>query len=370
MMDPPRPEAKEAVEKCKKAGIRSIMITGDHKSTAVAIARELGILDEQNLALSGAELDQMSDQDLEGRVAQISVYSRVSAEHKLRVVRAWRKGGKVVAMTGDGVNDAPAVKEADIGIATGITGTAVTKEVADMVITDDNFASIVSAVEEGRGIYENIKKSIYYLLSCNTSEILVMLIASLLGIPFPLYPVQILWVNIATDGLPAIALGMDPIEKGIMERPPRPREEAIINKDFIFKMLFQGLLMSFCVLAVFIFVLYVENAELSRARSVAFTALVLIQLVHVFNCRSERTSMFKLGFLSNPKLMMATLLSLILQAAIVYSPFLSRIFKVERLSLFDWMLCLLVSFIPLAGIELYKIWVSKKLRITPFSTPA
>jgi Ca2+-transporting ATPase len=255
------------------------------------------------------------------------------------------------------------VKEADIGIATGITGTAVTKEVADMVITDDNFASIVSAVEEGRGIYENIKKSIYYLLSCNTSEILVMLIASLLGIPFPLYPVQILWVNIATDGLPAIALGMDPIEKGIMERPPRPPEEAIINKAFIFKMLFQGFLMSFCVLAVFIFVLYIENADLLRARSAAFTALVLIQLVHAFNCRSERSSVFKLGFLTNSKLIVATLLSLILQLAIVYLPFFSKIFKVERLSLLDWTLCLSVSFVPLAGVELYKAWIYKKFRI-------
>jgi Ca2+-transporting ATPase len=305
----------------------------------------------------------MNDQDLEVRVEQISVYSRVSAEHKLRVVRAWRKRGKVVAMTGDGVNDAPAVKEADIGIAMGITGTDVTKEASDMVITDDNFASIVSAVEEGRGIYENIKKSIYYLLSCNTSEIFVMLIASLFGMPFPLYPVQILWINIATDGLPAIALAMDPIEKGIMERPPRPREEAIVNRAFILKMLFQGFLMSFCVLAAFIFVLYIENADLSRARSVAFTALVLIQLVHVFNCRSERSSMFKLGFLSNFKLIMATLLSLILQIAIVYLPFFSGIFKVERLSLFDWMLCLLVSFVPLVGVELYKVWIRKKFRI-------
>ncbi len=354
MIDPPRAEVKEAIVKCKKAGIRTVMITGDHKNTAIAIARELGMFEEDLMALSGVELDQMSDSALENKVEQVCVYARVSAEHKLRVVRAWRKRGKVVAMTGDGVNDAPAVKEADIGIAMGITGTDVTKEASDMVVTDDNFASIVAAVEEGRGIYTNIKKSIYYLLSCNTGEILVMFLASLFGLPMPLFPIQILWMNIATDGLPAIALGMDPIEKGIMEEPPRSREEGIINRAFIIRMLFQGFLIAACVLIAFLYVLYIEKADLARARGVAFSVLVLAQLFHSFNCRSEKTSIFKLGLFSNQKLVLASLVALGLQICIIYVPFLEVIFKTERLSLFDWMLCVGVSSVPVVGVEIYK----------------
>jgi Ca2+-transporting ATPase len=360
MIDPPRPEVKEAIAKCKKAGIRSVMITGDHKNTAVAIARELGMLDGGALALSGMELDQISDQDLEQRVEHVSVYARVSAEHKLRVVKAWRRRGKIVAMTGDGVNDAPAVKEADIGVAMGITGTDVTKEASDMVVTDDNFASIVAAVEEGRGIYENIKKSIYYLLSCNTGEILVMFVASILGLPMPLYPIQILWVNIATDGLPAIALGMDPIEKGIMDKPPRSQDENIINKAFILKMMFQGALIAACVLIAFTYVLYVEKEDLDRAKGVAFTVLVIAQLFHSFNCRSEKSSIFQLGVFSNMNLVLANVLSFSLQVAIIYLPFLENIFKTEQLSLFDWSLCFFISTLPLVGVELYKLLIKGK----------
>ena len=229
MIDPPREEVKAAVGRCREAGIRPVMITGDHPATALAIARELGIASDGDRVVSGQELDAMAGDALEAEVERIPVYARVKAEHKLRVVRAWKSRGDVVAMTGDGVNDAPAVKAADIGIAMGVTGTDVTKEASDMVLTDDNFTSIVGAVEEGRGIFDNIQKFIHYLLSSNTSEILLMLFAALAGWPAPLAAVQLLWINLVTDGLPALALGMEPPERDIMRRPPRPPREPVIT---------------------------------------------------------------------------------------------------------------------------------------------
>ena len=246
------------------------MITGDHKNTAVAVARELGLYKTDSMAVSGNELDAMSDGDLEARMEHIPVYARVSPEHKLRIVTALRKKGHVVAMTGDGVNDAPAVKEADIGVAMGITGTDVTKEVSDMVVTDDNFVSIVSAVEEGRGIYDNILKFVHYLLSCNTGEILVMFLASLAGFPTPLLPIQILWVNLVTDGLPALALGMDPVDPAIMKRPPRDPTEPVVTRMRGTLMILQGLFISVCTLAAYLLVLKVENEGIERARTAAF----------------------------------------------------------------------------------------------------
>jgi P-type Ca2+ transporter type 2C len=359
MIDPPREEVKKAIQECKAAGIRTVMITGDHKNTAVAIARALGFFNDGSLALSGEELDKLSDDELYKEVRNISVYARVSPEHKLRVVRAWRRHGEVVAMTGDGVNDAPAVKEADIGVAMGITGTDVTKEVSDMVVTDDNFASIVSAVEEGRGIYDNIKKFIHYLLSCNIGEILVMFVSSLIGLPAPLLPIHILWVNLVTDGFPALALGVDPVDPNIMKRPPRKSTEAVVTKKRAMLMLMQGSFIAFCSLLAFVFVLYVEKEGIARARTAAFIVLACSQLFHSFNCRSMTESLFKLGILTNKKLLLAAFVSFFLQMLVVYAPFLQKVFKTEPLGLFDWGLVLGISSFPLWAMEFWK-WKQKE----------
>ncbi|MFA5275662.1 MAG: calcium-transporting P-type ATPase, PMR1-type [Candidatus Omnitrophota bacterium] len=354
MIDPPRQEVKDAIQECFSAGIKTVMITGDHKNTAVAIARELGFFHKDSLALSGEELDKLDDDKLYGLIERIAVYARVSPEHKLRVVRAFRKHGDVVAMTGDGVNDAPALKEADIGVAMGITGTDVSKEVADMVVTDDNFASIVSAVEEGRGIYDNIKKFIHYLLSCNAGEILVMFTASLIGFPPPLLPIHILWVNLVTDGFPALALGVDPVSPGIMKQPPRNPKEAVVTKQRAFLMLMQGSFIAFCSLLAFVLVLFVEKEGIDRARTAAFIVLACSQLFHSFNCRSMTESLFKLGVFTNKKLLYATGVSFLLQMAVVYIPFLQRIFKTEALGLFDWVLVIGISSLPLWAMEFWK----------------
>ena len=350
---------REVIQKCKDAGIIVVMITGDHKNTAVAIARELGFFKEDSLALTGEELDAINDEEFYKEVRKIPVYARVSPAHKLRIVRAWRKIGDVVAMTGDGVNDAPAVKESDIGVAMGITGTDVTKEVADMVITDDNFASIVAAVEEGRGIYDNIKKFIHYLLSCNAGEILVMFVASLVGLPVPLLPIHILWVNLVTDGLPALALGVDPVDPGIMRRPPRPKNEPVITKQRVILMLTQGAFIAFCSLFAFVFVLFIEKEGIGRARTAAFIVLACSQLFHSFNCRSMTESLFKIGIFTNKKLIAANLISFFLQMAVVYMPFSQRIFKTEPLGLFDWILVVTISSFPLWAMEAVKM-INKK----------
>jgi len=359
MMDPPREEVKKAMAECRSAGIRAVMITGDHKNTAVAIAKELGFFGADSRALTGEELERLSDEDLKKMVETIPVYARVSPEHKLKVVRAWQARGHVVAMTGDGVNDAPAVKESDIGVAMGITGTDVTKEVSDMVITDDNFASIVAAVEEGRGIYDNIKKFIHYLLSCNVGEIMVMFVASLIGLPVPLLPIHILWVNLVTDGLPALALGVDPVDPRIMERHPRSPKEPVVTKDQAFIMLFQGAFIALCSLAAFCLVLYIEKEGLARARTAAFVVLACSQLFHAFNCRSMRTSLFKLGIFTNMNLIWAVMISFALQMVVVYAPFLPRIFKTEPLGLVDWVMVIVISSLPLWAMELVKFFRRK-----------
>jgi Ca2+-transporting ATPase len=360
MIDPPRPEVKLAVSRCQDAGIGTVMITGDHKNTAIAVAREIGFFEEDSLAFTGEELDQLDENVFSGKVEKIPVYARVSPEHKLRIVRAWRKKGHIVAMTGDGVNDAPAIKEADIGVAMGITGTDVTKEVSDMVITDDNFASIVAAVEEGRGIYDNIKKFVHYLLSCNAGEILVMFVASLVGLPMPLLPIQILWVNLVTDGLPALALGVEPVDMNVMRRPPRRTNEAVVTKQAAFLMLAQGGFIAFCSLFAFYFVLSVEKEGIERARTAAFIVLSCSQLFHSFNCRNMTESLFKIGILTNKNLIAAVVLSFILQMAVVYAPFLPRIFKTEPLGVTDWVLVILISSLPLWAMELCKIFYRKR----------
>jgi Ca2+-transporting ATPase len=355
MIDPPRHEVKLAMKDCRTAGIRSVMITGDHKNTAVAIARDLGFYREDSLAFTGEELDRMSQEEFVNHVDRTVVYARVSPEHKLRIVKAWREKGHVVAMTGDGVNDAPAVKEADIGVAMGITGTDVTKEVSEMVITDDNFASIVNAVEEGRGIYDNIRKFIHYLLSCNVGEILVMFTAALIRLPVPLLPIHILWVNLVTDGLPALALGVDPINKDIMKRPPRSKEEKILTRRMGGLIFLQGAFIAFCSLLAFVLVYYVEDEGIERARTASFIVLACSQLFHSFNCRSTHESIFSLGFLTNTKLIYATLVSFALQMAVVYIPFLQTIFKTQPLGWFDWIMVFVISSFPLLAMELVKL---------------
>jgi len=374
MMDPPRLEVKDAVTTCHNAGITTVMITGDHKNTARAIGEELGFLSNNARAIDGIELDALSDDALEKEVSHIAVYARVSAEHKLRIVKAWKKQGAAVAMTGDGVNDAPAVKEASIGVSMGITGTDVTKEASDMVITDDNFASIVAAIEEGRGIYDNIKKSIHYLLSCNAGEILTMLFASIFNLPLPLFPIQILWINIATDGLPALALGVDPVDPDIMKRPARRSTEQIVDKKLGSLIIFQGFLIAFSTLFAYLYVLYdtscatlgclhwftnevlpcALSGDLDRARTVAFCVMVISQLFHSFNCRNVRLSLFKVGVFTNKKLLLATGLSLAMQVAIIHIPYCERIFKVTPLGLKDWATVFGFSFLIFLIIEITK----------------
>ncbi len=365
MIDPPREEVKKAMAQCFTAGIKTVMITGDHRNTAVAIARQLGFFHEDSLALTGEELDKMPQEQLAQKVEKVCVYARVSPEHKLRVVRTWRSCGNIVAMTGDGINDAPAVKEADIGVAMGITGTDVTKEVSDMVVTDDNFASIVAAVEEGRGIYDNIKKFVHYLLSCNAGEILVMFVSSLIGLPVPLLPIHILWVNLVTDGLPALALGVDPVDANIMKRPPRPTNESVINVKNASAMLIQGAFIALCSLAAFCTVLFIEDEGIERARTAAFIVLACSQLFHSFNCRSREQSIFKIGIFTNTKLLAAVCVSFLLQMAVVYVPFFQVIFKTQPLGILDWIIAITLSSLTLWAMELIKLckWLTSDRKI-------
>jgi len=369
MIDPPRPEAKQAIERCDQAGVKSVMITGDHKKTAVAIARELGLLKE-GLALTGVELDSLSQAELEEMVERIEVYARVSPAHKLRVVEALAKRGHVVAMTGDGVNDAPALKKADIGIAMGITGTDVTTEAADMVLTDDNFASIVAAIEEGRGIFSNIKKYLMYLLSSNIGEILLMagaiLFGPLLGLPagaIPLVAIQILWVNLATDGLPAIALSVDPPAPDLMKQKPRPRGQGVFTKEVVTLMVVGGVWSCLVNLGVFKWALDAGRGML-EAQALCFLTLVLIQFFKAYNFRSDKQSIFKIGFFKNRWLNITILWEIALLAVIVYTPALQSSFRTFPLSGFDWLLVVLLAATVFPVLELTKAifrWRERKI---------
>jgi Ca2+-transporting ATPase len=356
MKDPLRPEAKAAVQACHDAGIRTVMITGDHKDTAAAIAEELRGVKGPIQSLSGTELDRLSDDELLRTVEQVSVYARVSAEHKLRIVKAWKARGAVVAMTGDGVNDAPAVKAADIGVAMGIAGTDVTKEAADMVVTDDNFASIAAAVEEGRAVFDNIRKTVHFLLSCNVSEVLVMLFATVLGLPLPLLPIQILWMNLVTDGIPALALAVDPKAPDLMKRRPRKPEARLLSGNRLAAIGAEGLMLSAIALGAFAYSLYGLHQEVEQARTVAFTVLVIVQLVHAFNCRSERWSLFQVGVVTNRPLLLAVLLSLAIQAAVLTVPVAAPIFKVASLPIEDWVLMGAMGILPFVVMEAVKGW--------------
>jgi Ca2+-transporting ATPase len=355
MIDPPREEAREAVQKCRAAGIHPVMITGDHPETALAIARELHIATEDGRVVTGQELNDLSDADLAAQVDQISVYARVSAEHKLRVVRAWKARGQIVAMTGDGVNDAPAVKAADIGIAMGVTGTDVTKEASDMVLTDDNFASIVNAVEEGRGIFDNIQKFVHYLLSCNAGEVLLMFFAALIGWPVPLLAIQILWINLVTDGLPALALGMEPPERDIMTRQPRPPHEAVITRERGLLILFHGTLVATVAALGFWIIYQGDESHLARARTVTFCITAFAQLFFAVGCRSQRVTMLGLGLFSNPHLVGAIVISGLLQLSVVTLPFAQPVFGVTTHPSWEWLLVLLLALTPVTIIEVGKL---------------
>jgi len=348
MIDPPRPSAVSAVHTCRRAGIHVAMITGDHQSTARAVAVEMGLLARGGKVVAGSELDRMSDDELASQCGQVAVYARVSPRHKLRIVKALKQAGHVVAMTGDGVNDAPAVKEADIGIAMGIAGTDVTREAAAMVLADDNFSTIVAAVEEGRGIYDNIRKFIRYLLSCNVGEVLVMFLAVLGGLPLPLMPIQILWMNLVTDGLPALALGVDPIDRDIMNRRPRQPRESVFANGLLWKIIGSGSAIAAVTLLIFM-MSYWGSGDIDFARTMAFNTLVFAQLFYVFSCRSERHTIFDVGLHTNPQLLGAVVLSASLQAAVTHIHFLNTIFHTVPLNIFQWGLVAVLAAMPTAG---------------------
>ena len=337
MTDPPRKEALEAVYRCRMAGIKTVMITGDHKETAKAIATTLDIYRDGDQILTGSEMDQLTDKQLENVCNQTTVYARVYPRHKLRIVRAYRAKGHIVAMTGDGVNDAPAVKDADIGIAMGKSGTDVTRQSAAMILMDDNFSSIVAAVEEGRNIYSNIRKFIRYLLSCNVGEVLTMFLASLVGLPIPLMPAQILIVNLATDGLPAIALGLEPGEPEIMNKPPRSPDESIFAHGLSGIIAIRGILIALSTLASFLIV-FANSKNIATARTAALVTLVLSQLIHVFECKSETRGLFEIKLFSNMYLVLAVISSLLMLLGVIYLPFMIPIFGTVPLKLNEWLI--------------------------------
>jgi Ca2+-transporting ATPase len=354
MIDPPREEAKDAVARCRQAGIRPVMITGDHPATGAAIAKELG-LDDSGRVITGQQLDDTSDEQLPELAAETFVYARVTAEHKQRVVLALKKRGHVVAMTGDGVNDAPAISAADIGIAMGITGTDVTKAASDMVLVDDNFASIVNAVEEGRGIFDNIQKVVQYLLSTNAGEVIAMFAAALVGWPAPLLPIHLLWINLITDGLPALTLGMERPEPGIMKRPPREPREPVITRARGLRIALYGLLMAASISLGLGYVLWYQGGMVANARTVAFCVACYAQMLFAFGCRSDDKTFWQLGAFSNLNLLMAILVSGTLQLGTILLPWGRSIFQTTSLSLDQWIFVGLVSLLPVTVVEVSKL---------------
>lgn len=352
MIDPPREESKKAVADAKRGGIRTVMITGDHKVTATAIAKQIGIFEEGDIALSGVELDKMSDEELAEKLEHVSVYARVSPEHKIRIVDAWQKKGKIVSMTGDGVNDAPALKKANIGVAMGITGTEVSKDAAAMILTDDNFATIVKAVTNGRNVYANIKNAIKFLLSGNMSGILSVLYTSLFALPIPFEPVHLLFINLLTDSLPAIAIGMEPPREDLLNQKPRNPKESIMTKDFMLTLLVQGAIIGAFVMAAYHIGLAQSGAAL--ASTMAFATLTLARLFHGFNCRAD-ASIFKLGLRSNIYSILAFLAGLLLLNAVLFIPAFHGLFMIADLTAGDVGMIYLLAFLPTVIIQLYKI---------------
>lgn len=351
MIDPPRPGVKEAINTCRKAGIKTVMITGDHIATAKSIAKELNILKNGEKAITGQELDQMTDETLKDEIKNASVFARVSPEHKVRIVKAWQKTGAVVAMTGDGVNDSPALKNADIGIAMGKTGTDVAKNASDMILADDNFITIVEAVKQGRNIYDNIKKAIHFLLATNIGEIVTIFMGLVLGFKSPLLAIQLLWVNLVTDSLPAIALGLEPAEKDIMNRKPVNSRKGLFADGLWSKIITEGILIGALTLVAF----SIGNKwyGLEVGRTMAFVAIGVLELVHSFNIKSDK-SIFKVGILENKFLLGSFILGVFVQTIVVIIPMLANIFKLVPLNFIQWGITLLISIIPIPVIELQK----------------
>lgn len=351
MIDPPREESREAVSEAKRAGIRPVMITGDHKITATAIAEQIGIFSEGDMAVTGPELDEMSDVELDENIEKISVYARVSPENKIRIVDAWQRKGAVTAMTGDGVNDAPALKKADIGVAMGITGTEVSKDAASMILTDDNFATIIKAVANGRNVYRNIKNAVKFLLSGNMAGIMAVLYTSLAALPVPFQPVHLLFINLLTDSLPAIAIGMEKAEKDLLSEPPRDPKQGILTKDLMTALFVQGGLIAVCTMIAFYIGLSTDSAT---ASSMAFATLTLARLFHGFNCRS-RHSIFKIGLASNIYSVGAFFGGVLLLALVIFVPVMRTLFSVSPLSGYQIGMIALLAFIPTVIIQLYKV---------------
>ncbi len=358
MIDPARSEAKDAINVCKKAGIKPIMITGDYKDTALAIALDLELIENDDAVRTGSEIDNLSDDELRDVVEDVSVYARVSPEHKVRIVEALRKNGHITAMTGDGVNDAMALKRSDIGVSMGITGTDVAKGTADIVLMDDNFATIVSAVEEGRIIYSNIRKFVFFLLSCNVGEILIVFLSILMQLPVPLLPIQLLWLNLVTDSFPALALGTEKGEPDIMELLPRDSSEPILNGIMISGIVVQSIALTISVLLAYIWALRIYDGDLLVSRTVAFTTLILAELVRAHSSRSERYSVFKIGLLSNITLIWASALSFLMLIIVLYIPVLQALFKTYPLGYKDWTVITLLCMIPVIAGETSK-WIRR-----------
>jgi Ca2+-transporting ATPase len=369
MMDPPRDEAPAAVRQCHLAGIRVIMVTGDHPDTAQAIAREVGLIPlaaENQAVLTGAEVNRMTDSELKEALNQVRVFARVAPEHKLRLVDILKEQGQVVAMTGDGVNDAPALKRADIGVAMGLTGTEVTKETAAMILADDNFATLVAAVEEGRAIFDNIKKYLVFLLSCNLAEIFVLTGAFFMGLPLPLIALQILWVNLTTDGLPALALGVDPKAPDLMARPPRPPREGVFTPTVNGLLAVISLYLTAVLIPLFAYYYYWNpdglgdpEQVLMRAQTMVFITLVLAEMVNAFNCRSDYLSLFTVGVWGNRFLVVSVLISLGLMVAVIEWEPLATLFHTTPLKWQDWLLASLLALALLPVVELAKWWICR-----------
>lgn len=352
LIDPPREEVKAAIAECKAAGIQPVMITGDHPETAAAIARNIGLLAANDLRMTGAELSRTSDEDFNNKVERIKVYSRVSPEQKLKIVKALQNHKHFVAMTGDGVNDAPSLKAANIGIAMGITGTDVSKEAAHMILLDDNFATIVNAVKEGRRIYDNIRKFVKYIMTCNGAEIWTIFMAPLIGLPIPLLPIHILWINLVTDGLPGLALSAEQPEKQIMKRPPRKTDESLFSEGIGIHIIWVGMLMAAITLGM---QAYAINTDNPRWQTMVFTVLSLAQLGHVFAIRSDRDFIFRIGIFSNVPLVFAVFFTFLLQLAVIYLPFANQVFKTQPLTLNELLLCIAASALVFVAVELEKV---------------
>ncbi len=352
MVDPPREESKAAVADAKRAGIRPVMITGDHKITAVAIAKQIGIFTDGDLALTGTELDSISDEEFDTKIEKISVYARVSPENKIRIVNAWQRKGNIVAMTGDGVNDAPALKKADIGVAMGITGTEVSKDAAAMILSDDNFATIIKAVANGRNVYRNIKHAIQFLLSGNMAGILSVLYTSLLALPVPFHAVHLLFINLLTDSLPAIAIGMEPPEENLLSQKPRNPKEGILNREFLATLFLQGGLIAICTMLAFHLGLHTGSEAV--ASTMAFATLTLARLFHGFNCRSTH-SIFRIGFSGNWYSLLAFVSGLILLNLVLFIPVVQKLFSISPLTGMQLGMIYLLAIIPTIIIQLGKI---------------